>query len=225
MAKLILLRHGQSEWNKANLFTGWVDIPLSMQGVEEAFKAGEKIADIPVDVIVTTTLVRAQTTAFLAMLKHHSKKIPIVLHPKEGKLEEWSQIYSEAASANTIPVIRAWELNERYYGELQGLNKDETRRKYGAEQVQIWRRSFDTAPPKGESLAMTAARTIPYFESKIVPLLKGGKNVLVAAHGNSLRAIIMDLDKLSKEEVVQLEIATGDPIVYNFANGAYTRGS
>lgn len=225
MAQLILLRHGQSEWNKANLFTGWVDIPLSMQGVEEAFKAGEKIAHIPVDVIVTTTLVRAQTTAFLAMLKHDSKKIPIVLHPDEGKLNDWSKIYSEKAAQNMIPVIRAWELNERYYGELQGLNKDETRLKYGAEQVQIWRRSFDTAPPNGESLAMTASRTIPYFESNIIPLLKEGKNVLIVAHGNSIRAIIMDLDNLSKEEVVKLEIATGDPIVYTFSEGAFKRGS
>ena len=225
MSQLILLRHGQSEWNKANLFTGWVDIPLSMQGVEEAFIAGEKIAHIPVDVIITTTLVRAQTTAFLAMLKHSSKKIPVVLHPREGKLEDWARIYSDAAAQNVIPVLRSWELNERYYGELQGLNKDEMRRKYGADQVQIWRRSFDTAPPGGESLAMTAARTIPYFEKTIVPLLKEGKNVLVSAHGNSLRAIIMDLEKLNKDEVVKLEIATGDPILYTFNNGVFTRGS
>lgn len=223
LSKLILLRHGQSEWNKANQFTGWVDVPLSMKGVEEAFKAGEKIADIPIDIIVTTTLVRAQTTAFLAMLKHKSGKVPLVLHTGEGKLEEWSRIHSEDALKNTIPVIRCWELNERYYGELQGLNKDETRRKFGAEQVQVWRRSYDTPPPNGESLCDTAQRSIPYFEEYIVPLLSQNKNVLISAHGNSLRSIIMDLDGLSKEEVVKLELATGDPIIYTFQEGEFTR--
>lgn len=223
MSQLILLRHGQSEWNKANLFTGWVDIPLSLEGVNEAFRAGEKISTIPIDFIFTTTLVRAQQTAFLALLKHQSGKVPVVMHTGEGKQEEWAKIYSESSLENTIPVRLAWQLNERYYGELQGLNKDETRAKYGAEQVQIWRRSYDTTPPNGESLAMTAQRTIPYFEKNILPLLKEDKNVLISAHGNSLRAIIMYLDKLTKEEVLALEIPTGDPIVYSFSNGQFQK--
>ncbi len=224
MSQLILMRHGQSEWNKANRFTGWVDVPLSMKGVEEAFAAGEKIADIPIDIIITTTLVRAQTTAFLAMLKHKSGKVPVVIHEGEGKQTEWARINSEEAAAGTIPVYRCWELNERYYGDLQGLNKDDTRKKYGAEQVQIWRRSFDTNPPGGESLSMTAQRSIPYFEDNVVPLLEKGKNVLISAHGNSLRSIIMDLDGLSKEEVVKLELATGDPILYSYDSGTFVKG-
>lgn len=223
MSKLILLRHGQSAWNKANLFTGWIDIPLSMKGVEESFEAGVRIADIPIDIILTSTLVRAQTTAFLAMLKHKSGKVPVVLHPGEGQLEEWAKIYSKDTEKQTIPVLRSWQLNERYYGELQGLDKDETRQKYGADQVQIWRRSYDVCPPGGESLAMTAERTIPYFKETITPLLMQNKNVLVTAHGNSLRAIIMHLDNLSKEQVVALELATGDPIVYTFSNGKLVR--
>ncbi len=119
--------------------------------------------------------------------------------------------------------MKAWQLNERYYGELQGLNKDETRRIHGAEQVQVWRRSFDTPPPNGESLKMTAERTIPYFEEEIVPQLEQGKNVFISAHGNSLRSIVMDLDDLSPEEVVGLEIGTGEPIIYDYSEGVFSR--
>lgn len=215
MAKLILLRHGQSEWNKHNLFTGWVDIPLSKKGIQEALDAGQLIRDIPIDIIITTTLIRAQMTAMLAMIDHHSGKVPVILHPGEGKLEEWSKICSEHAEQQVIPVVRCWELNERMYGELQGLNKAETAEKFGADQVKIWRRSYDTAPPNGESLAMTAARSIPYFKQQVMPLLKLGKNVLISAHGNSLRSIIMYLDKLTKDEVVHLELATGVPVIYD----------
>lgn len=223
MNKLILMRHGESEWNKRNLFTGWVDVPLSQKGIQEALEAGKLIQDIPIDVIITTTLVRAQMTAFLAMSEHHSKKVPVVLHSHEGKLEDWGKIYGEEAQHTIIPVIRCWELNERMYGELQGLNKAETAAKFGAEQVQIWRRSYDTAPPNGESLSDTAARSIPYFKDKVVPFLKQGKNVLISAHGNSLRSIIMYLDNLSKEQVLKLELATGVPIIYEFNNGSFTK--
>lgn len=225
MGQLILLRHGQSEWNKRNLFTGWVDIPLSQEGIEEALSAGVLISRIPIDVIITTTLVRAQMTALLAMSKHHSKKVPVVLHTDEGKLDEWSQVYSDETKKEMIPVIRTAELNERAYGELQGLNKAETAEKFGAEQVKMWRRSYDIAPPKGESLAMTAERSIPYFKKIIVPLLEDGKNVFVCAHGNSLRSIIMHLDKLSKDQVVHLELATGVPIIYGFSKGTFTKHS
>jgi 2,3-bisphosphoglycerate-dependent phosphoglycerate mutase len=223
MTKLILMRHGESLWNKLNLFTGWVDVPLSEKGVQEALQAGEMIKDLPIDIVITTVLVRAQMTAFLALLSHHSGKVPVVLHPGEGKIEEWGTIHSEEARQQTIPVIRCWELNERMYGDLQGLNKAEMVRLYGAEQVQRWRRSYREAPPNGESLEMTAARSIPYFQERVVPLLQQGRNVFISAHGNSLRSIIMVLDHLSEEEVVKLEIATGMPIIYDYMDGQFQR--
>lgn len=223
MPKLIMMRHGESEWNKLNQFTGWVDIPLSIKGIEEALQGGKAIKDIPIDIIVMTTLIRSQMTAMLAMTQHSSKKVPVILHPGEGNLDKWGKIYSDQAESNCIPCITCWELNERMYGELQGLNKDEMRKKYGPEQVQLWRRSYNTCPPNGESLEMTAQRSIPYFEEKVIPFLKNGKNVLISAHGNSLRAIMMDLDNLSQEEVVKLEIPTGLPIIYDYQNGAFTK--
>ena len=218
-----MMRHGESEWNKLNQFTGWVDISLSPKGIEEAVEGGKRIKDIPIDIIVMTTLIRSQLTAMLAMSQHSSGKVPVVLHPGEGKLEEWGKIYSKEAEENCIPCITCWELNERMYGELQGLNKAKTAERYGAEQVKIWRRSYDTSPPNGESLEMTAQRSIPYFEEKIVPLLQQGKNVFVSAHGNSMRSIIMDLDDLNKEEVVALEIPTGVPIIYDYQDGKFTK--
>ncbi len=218
--KLILLRHGASLWNEKNIFTGWVDIPLSSKGIEESFQAGKKIAHIPIDVIYTSTLIRAQMTAMLAMSVHEGEKVPCIVHT-EGKLKEWAEIYSEETKKACIPVHVAWQLNERMYGELQGMNKDEMRKKYGADQVHIWRRSFDVPPPEGESLEMTAARSIPYFQKTIIPMLHQGKNVLISAHGNSLRSIVMFLDKLSKEQVVNLEMATGAPMIYTFEAGHF----
>lgn len=225
MSQLILLRHGQSIWNELNLFTGWVDVPLSTKGIEEALNAGKLIRDIPIDCIVTSTLMRAQMTAMLAMTVHHSKKVPVILHNGEGRLEDWAKINSKEAFEQTIPVVRYWELNERMYGDLQGLNKAETIKKFGPDQVQLWRRSYDIAPPNGESLAMTAKRSIPCFENNIVPLLKQGMNVLISAHGNSLRSIIMDLDDLSEKEVVSLEIPTGVPIIYNYSEDTFSKSS
>lgn len=221
--KLILLRHGQSIWNKENLFTGWVDIPMSEEGMQEAIRAGKKIANIPIDAVYTSTLIRAQMTVPLALLHHKSGKIPVFIHPGEGKWEAWGKIYSEEAQKRIIPVYTAWELNERMYGRLQGLNKTETAAKYGAEQVHTWRRSFDTKPPDGESLAETAARAIPYFQKNIRPHLDAGETVLVAAHGNSLRAIVMHLENLSKEAVVQLELATGEPLIFSEQKGQWKR--
>lgn len=219
--KLILLRHGQSEWNKKNLFTGWVDIPLSYEGVQEALEAGRKIAEMPIDLIYVSSLIRAQMTAMIAMSVHKGGKVPLL--PHLGKLQEWAKIYHPHAEKMTIPVVAAWQLNERMYGELQGLNKQETKEKFGEEQVQIWRRSYDVAPPNGESLADTAARAIPYFQEHIVPRLKEGKNVFVSAHGNSLRSIMMHLDNLSKEQVVKLELATGVPVIYEYEAGNIRR--
>jgi 2,3-bisphosphoglycerate-dependent phosphoglycerate mutase len=220
MSKLILLRHGQSIWNKKNLFTGWVDIPMSKEGVDEAILASKKICDIPIDLIFTSTLIRAQMTIPFALMDHKSGKIPVFLH-QTGKQADWEEIHSEEAKKTLIPVHQSWELNERMYGQLQGLNKAETAKKYGETQVHAWRRSYDVAPPEGESLEMTAKRTIPYFTKKIVPHLEKGESVLIAAHGNSLRSIVMHMKDLSKEEVIDLEIPTGDPLIYNFENGHY----
>ena len=220
-AKLILLRHGQSIWNQKNLFTGWVDIPMSEEGIKEAMEAGKKLEEVEIDVVFTSSLIRAQMTVPLVLLHHKSGKVPLFLHPGEGKLEEWGGIYSEETRRELIPVFCAWELNERMYGKLQGLGKEEMAKKYGAEQVQIWRRSFNGRPPEGESLEMTAARTLPYFKTRIVPHLEKGESVLVCAHGNSLRSILMHLENLSGEEVANLEVATGLPIIYSYRNGRY----
>ena len=198
MARLILVRHGQSVWNAANRFTGWTDVDLSEKGVEEADEAGLQLADIRFDVVHTSDLIRALRTAEIIMGRNR-------------------------ASGDDVPTRYDWRLNERHYGALQGLNKAETAEKHGAEQVHVWRRSYDVAPPEGESLEMTAQRTIPYFIDEIVPDLEGGLNVLVSAHGNSLRSIVMHIDGISPEEIVSLEIPTGEPIHYTCDEGVISR--
>ena len=199
MATLILLRHGQSVWNAANKFTGWTDVGLSEVGEAEAAKAGEELADTQIDVVHTSDLIRAQHTAEIVM--RHNR------------------------ASSDVPTHRDFRLNERHYGDLQGLNKQDTRDKYGDEQVHIWRRSYDVPPPgdDGESLAMCAERTLPYLGEAIKPDLDAGKTVLVAAHGNSLRSIVMKIEGLSKEEVLSLEIPTGIPRIYTYAGGDFTR--
>jgi 2,3-bisphosphoglycerate-dependent phosphoglycerate mutase len=188
---LILVRHGQSEWNAKNLFTGWKDPGLTDKGVSEAKNAGKLILEqkIEFDVMYTSMLSRAQKTGdiILGILNH-----------KE------------------IPIIKNEALNERHYGSLAGLNKDDARKKWGDEQVHIWRRSFDMPPPDGESLKDTAERVLPYFETEIMPKVISGSSILIAAHGNSLRALIMKLDSISAEDIVKLEIPTGAPIQYEF---------
>ena len=223
MSTLILMRHGESEWNRLNIFTGWVDVPLSKKGIDEALRGGLLIRDIPIHVVITTPLSRALTTALLAMSQHRGGRVPVVMHPGQGRLDEWGHIYGEEAKDHTVPVICAWELNERMYGTLQGLNKAETAQRYGADQVKLWRRSYDVAPPKGESLKMTAARALPYFKDRILPYLREGHNVFVTAHGNSLRAILMYLDGLDKKQVINLEIPTGIPILYDYESGNFTK--
>jgi 2,3-bisphosphoglycerate-dependent phosphoglycerate mutase len=188
MSKLILLRHGESQWNLENRFTGWVDVQLSPKGEQEAKRAGELLKDYPIDLLFTSVLSRAINTAQIAL---------------------------DVRGKGDVPVERDQALNERHYGDLQGLNKAETAVQFGEEQVHIWRRSYDVPPPNGESLKDTAARTIPYFEAKILPLVKAGKNVLVTAHGNSLRSIVMYLDKMTKEQVLELNIPTAVPLVYD----------
>ena len=190
MAKLVLVRHGQSVWNLQNRFTGWVDVPLSEKGKEEAYRAGELLKDIRFDVAYTSALTRAQET------------LRIILETV-GLL---------------IPIIKDTALNERHYGALQGLNKDRARQKWGADIVHLWRRSYDIPPPEGESLKDTADRTIPFLERAIMGDIYDGRNVLVVAHGNSLRSIVMYLENLSPEEIVKVEIPTGTPIVYDLDN-------
>jgi len=229
MALLILMRHGQSMWNAANLFTGWVDVPLTNKGIEEAISGGKEIASLPIDEVHVSTLIRAQMTAMLALAQHDSGKTPIFqysasdasMSENESRMADWAQ--SNDSGETTLPVHVSWQLNERMYGDLQGLDKQETRDMYGDEQVHIWRRSFDTPPPNGESLELTAARTIPYLETSITPSLAAGRNVFVAAHGNSLRSIVMSIEGLTKEEVLKLEIPTGQPIVYEWSESGWQR--
>lgn len=213
MGKLILIRHGQSVWNLKNVFTGWVDVPLSEKGIQEALEAGEKMADISFDVVFTSVQIRAIQTAMTALAKNKSIKTPVIQH-EEGKMADWTGIFSTEMNQQVLPVYRDWHLNERYYGALQGKNKAETAAEFGDDQVKIWRRSYDVAPPDGECLKDTAERTIPFFKSNILKLVESGKNVLVSAHGNSLRSIVMYIEQLTKEEVLQLEIPTGAPIYY-----------
>ena len=220
MAKLILIRHGQSVWNLKNVFTGWVDVPLSSKGINEAIEAGKQLAHINFDVVYTSVQVRSIETAMLALAQNNSEKTPVVIH-SDGKMKDWTTIYSNAMNESTIPVYHDWHLNERYYGELQGKNKAETAKEYGDEQVHQWRRSYDVPPPNGECLKNTAERTIPFFREKIISQLEQGKNVLISAHGNSLRSIVMFIDNLSKEEVLELEIPTGKPILYQYENGHF----
>ncbi len=189
MPKLVLIRHGQSIWNLENRFTGWVDVPLTQAGREEARKAADHLRDMSFSVAYTSDLSRAQDT-LTEILRHLN----------------WD-----------LPVIRDKALNERFYGDLQGLNKDDCRRQYGEDQVKIWRRSYDIPPPGGEALKDTAARTLPFFERCIMGDIRQGKNVLVVAHGNSNRSIVMQLDKLSKEEVIELNLETGVPLIYDIS--------
>jgi len=231
MASLILMRHGQSMWNAANLFTGWVDVPLTQVGIDEALAGGQKLADVQIDEVHTSTLIRAQMTAMLALSQHNSGKTPVLQYADSGeqmsgneqKMVEWSQMHDDADASNILPVYVSWQLNERMYGDLQGMNKQATRDKFGDEQVKIWRRSYDIPPPNGESLELTAARTIPYLESVLLPAYEQGKHLFVAAHGNSLRSIIMHLEGLSKEEVLGLEVPTGVPMMYELQNGVWKR--
>ncbi len=195
---LVLVRHGQSEWNKKNLFTGWKDPNLTDLGIEEAMKAGNLLKErgLAFDIMFTSDLFRAQETG---------------------------RIILEQMNLGHIEVVKDQSLNERNYGDLAGLNKDEARVKWGEEQVHIWRRSYDIPPPGGESLKNTAERVLPYFNSEILPKIKESQNILVAAHGNSLRALVMELEKISSDEIVKLEIATGDPLTYKCSDQGIIR--
>ena len=195
LSYLVLIRHGQSEWNEKNLFTGWKNPPLTEKGIKEAELAGEKIKKLNIDFshYFTSALVRAQETGEIIL----------------SKLE-----------AENIIKTKSQNLNERDYGDLSGLDKDEARKEWGEDQVHIWRRSFDIPPPGGESLKDTAARVLPYFEEKIKPLVEQGNNILICAHGNSLRSLIMSLEGISPDEIVKVEIGTGEPILYSYSTNS-----
>ncbi len=226
MSELILLRHGESLWNKKNLFTGWVDVPLSQTGIDEATKAGQILKETHLDAVFTSTLVRAIMTAMITLAQREGKetKTPIIQHEEQSSsLHQWGKIHSDETLQHTLPVFLSDALNERMYGDLQGLNKKETMQKFGEEQVKIWRRSFKIAPPNGESLEMTMKRTLPYFYSMILPWITKGKNVLVVAHGNSLRSIIKEIEGISDEEIPSYELATGVPLFYEYKDSRFHR--
>ncbi len=189
MPTLVLVRHGESQWNLENRFTGWVDVDLSDKGREEARQAGEKLRGYHFD------------RAFTSVLKRAIDTLKIII-----AINGWTN----------LPIAYNQALNERHYGDLQGLNKAETAQKFGDAQVKLWRRSYAVRPPNGESLADTAARVLPYYEKRILPELEAGRNILVVAHGNSLRSLVMRLDHLSEQEVIQLNIPTGVPLQYEF---------
>lgn len=195
---LVLVRHGQSDWNRKNLFTGWKNPGLTDQGVSEAENTGEKLKEqgFNFDVMFTSELKRAQNTG---------------------------EIILEKLNEPNLTTIKSVNLNERDYGDLTGMNKDEARSEFGEEQVHIWRRSYDVPPPGGESLKDTYDRVIPYFESDIMPEINDSKNVLIAAHGNSLRSLVKFIEDLNETDILKLEIATGEPIIYKFIDGRFTR--
>ncbi len=219
MAILVLLRHGKSMWNALNLFTGWVDVPLAYKGIEEALKAGEKLKNYCFDEVHTSALIRSIETAMIALSKNECGKIPTIQHG-EGRMKEWANMPD---SIPKLPVYEHEELNERYYGQLQGLNKQEMAEKYGDDTVHKWRRSYDINPPGGESLKDNYERTIPFFKEVIIPKLESGKNILVSAHGNSLRAIVKFVENISDEDIPKFEIPTGKPIIYTYENSKFVK--
>ena len=189
---LVLVRHGQSDWNLKNLFTGWKDPDLTEQGVAEAKTAGRKLKEqgLSFDLAFTSVLTRAQHTLNLMLAE---------------------------IGQTGLPTQKNLALNERDYGDLSGLNKDDARKKWGEDQVLIWRRSYDVPPPGGESLKDTAARTLPYYEDRILPVVRAGETVLVAAHGNSLRSMVMAIEGLTPDEILKRELATGEPVIYRIS--------
>ena len=207
MNRLILLRHGQSQWNLENRFTGWHDVDLTEKGVAEATRAGELMAGIRLDRVFASTLTRAYRTAVIALdtMAAHGADVAAIRDNGAWKITEHD------------------DLRERHYGDLVGLNKAETAEKYGDEQVHKWRRGFAVVPPNGESLADVVARVQPYFEREIRPLVEAGQNVLVAAHGNSLRAMLVVLGEYAPEDIPGIELPTGEPLVFEFEDGAKQR--
>jgi 2,3-bisphosphoglycerate-dependent phosphoglycerate mutase len=218
LSYLILIRHGESRWNLQNRFTGWVNVPLSAKGLEEARLCSEVIKTIPIDLAFTSELIRAQET--LLILLSEANYTGLFVDEKKS-LAQWG-IY-KPSKEKEIPIKRSSKLNERYYGELQGMNKNAARELFGQEQVFSWRRGYKNSPPKGESLYEVYKRSVPYFKKEIVSQLEKGKNILVCAHGNSLRAIIKYIERIGDEEIPFLELATGKPEIYKFVHGRFIK--
>lgn len=212
MAKLIVIRHGISVWNKVDKFTGWMDVPLAEEGREEAKNAGQILKDYKFDAIFISNLWRSWETMEIILSKLNDKRIPIIYDEDDQDVRK--RQHHTGKEAEELPIFKTKAISERYYGDLQGLVKEDMRQKYGAEQVHIWRRSFDVCPPGGDSLKITIDRVIPYFESKIIPMLQQGKNVLFVAHGNSIRALAKYLEKISEQDIPNLEIPYAIPIEY-----------
>ena len=212
MPKLFLLRHFKSQWNLENRFAGWTDGPLSKEGKEMAGEIARKLFQFKIDKIYTSPLFRNEDT--IARIFEHSQKYPLFIHLDGGKREKWGN-YTDIGGED-FPVYVSEKLNERYYGKLQGLNKDETKKQYGEEKVQLWRRSYKIAPPDGESLFDVYKRTTPFYQKYIEKDLKEGKNVLVVASHNSLRAIIKYLEKISDDDIIKVEVPYGGLIEYDF---------
>jgi len=208
-----MVRHGQSQWNLENRFTGWMDVPLSKKGIYEAMSAGKKLKDFEFDTMYVSHMLRAIQTLHYILIESNSKRTPIIYH-EEKRIRDREHHAGDFNSE--IPIYMSVDLAERYYGNLQGFNKQKTREKYGEEQVHLWRRSYGTKPPGGESLKNTCERTTPYYKKYILKDLQDGKTVLVSAHGNSLRAITMHVENISEQEIPDVEIPTGVPIVYTY---------
>lgn len=214
MGRLTLIRHGQSIWNRQNRFTGWIDVGLSQHGSEEAQQAAALLTDQHFDLAFTSALLRAQDTLYeILKLNRHCNQY---LRVHETGSEWYEHFVPTEEEKKELKIYVSEKLNERYYGDLQGLNKDRAREQFGQEQVHIWRRSYDVPPPNGESLAMTAKRTLPYYNSHIVPHLQRGRHVLVSAHGNSLRAMIMHIENMTPAQILAYELKTGTPHCYDF---------
>ena len=213
MSYLILIRHGESRWNSANKFTGWVDVPLNEKGIKESQKAAKALEGLKLDVAFTSTLERAKETLLIILAK---QRYTGIFMNKGKKRKEWAE---HKIDQNEIPIYSHDHLNERYYGKLQGLNKDKAREKFGEKKVFQWRRSYDVRPPGGESLKDTFNRAVPYFKKQIMPYINQKKNVLIVAHGNSLRAIIKHLDQIPDKDIPHLNLPTGLAIVYKCVKG------
>jgi 2,3-bisphosphoglycerate-dependent phosphoglycerate mutase len=213
MGYLLLVRHGESRWNLDNKFTGWVDVPLSETGVREALLTAKRLEKLKLDMAFTSDLERAQETLLLILADQ--KYTGIFTHKDEHNELK----YSFEATGKEIPIHASWKLNERHYGALQGKNKAETAKIYGAEKVLEWRRSFKATPPEGESLEDVYKRAVPYFKKEIMDEVAAGKNVIVVAHGNTLRAIVKYIDEISDEQIAKLELKMAEPLIYKFEGG------
>ncbi|MBN1274734.1 2,3-bisphosphoglycerate-dependent phosphoglycerate mutase [Candidatus Woesearchaeota archaeon] len=217
MPYLVLVRHGESRWNKANKFTGWVDVPLSEVGIHEAMITAERLKGLRFDVAFSSRLVRAEQTLLLILAEQ--EKTGVFLHESSLR-KRWSKhSHGVEYTDDELPVFCSDKLNERYYGQLQGMDKDDARKQYGEHQVFIWRRSYRGRPPRGESLEDVCKRVLPYFKRRIIPELQKGRNVLVSAHGNSLRGVIKYLDGISDDDIPTLELPYAKPIIYEHKDG------